>query len=132
MRFVCNPLKICVLQIEFLTLIRNHFPQLKSKAMNVIATLLDVARSFEEYMDDSSGINEDGMRYILEDQDLESRSLLSIISSNEKLIDLLDHPIIERKSVEKWEGPFRVNKSFIPTGSLNSELIDRFINDKIG
>ena len=91
-----------------------------------------MAKSFEEYMDDSSGINEDGMRYILEDHDLESRPLLNIISSNEKLIDLLDHPIIERKSVEKWEGPFRVNKSFIPTGSLNSELMDRFFNDKIG
>ncbi len=57
LRFVCNPFKICVLQIEFITLLRKQYPQLKSKAQQIIRTLLDVCKSFEGYIDDSSGIN---------------------------------------------------------------------------
>ena len=67
---------------------------------------------------------EDSMRYILEDKDLEGRSVMRIITENQKLIDLVDHPTIEHKTVEIWEGPFRADRSLIPQNlrTVNSLL----------
>lgn len=70
------------------------------------------------------GMMEDSMRYILEDRDLEGRSVLRIITESPKLIDLVDHSTIEHKTIELWEGPYRVDRSLIPPNlrTVNSLL----------
>lgn len=64
------------------------------------------------------------MRYILEDRDLEGRSVMKLITQDSSLIDLVNHPTVKSKTVEVWEGPYKVDRSLIPPSlrTVNSLL----------
>lgn len=91
-----------------------------------------MAIKLEAQIRDSSDMMADGMRFILEDEDMEGRKLINLIAANDSLIQLLDHPVIERSSVEKWEGPYHTDKSLVPPQSVNRELLARFFTERLG